>query len=270
MSHPPTAGRKAHWLGTDEVHVWMAAPDQFYQPELSSQYVSWLDEQERSRYDRFHFSQHRHEYLIAHALLRSSLSRYGGCAPAAWRFTTNAYGRPELATEQGQPPLRFNLSHTTGLVACAITRSADVGVDVECIMRTGDLATIADMSCAPEELTELQPLSGAAWSQRFFNLWTLKEAYVKAQGQGLSIPLQQVRFRLDARETIQLDALPEPASTPAWQFALLQPTPQHCLAVAVSLDHLLQVQFGWVVPGCEGHPMRFPYTSTQDGVQRQD
>ena len=275
MNNTPAADSQAPWLRTDEVHVWMAAPHRCCQPELISQYVSWLDEQERSRYDRFHFSQHRHEYLIAHALLRSSLSRYSGCAPAAWRFTRNTYGRPEIAAECGQPPLRFNLSHTTGLVACAIARSADVGIDVELMTRAGDLAAIADLSCTPDELAALQPLSGTAWSQRFFSLWTLKEAYVKARGQGLSIPLLQIRFQfqphlMNASGVIQFESLLDSASAPAWKFASLNPTPRHCMAVATHLETSLQIQFGWSIPGRGGQATHFSCISSQDVVQRQD
>ncbi|ASC69573.1 4'-phosphopantetheinyl transferase HetI [Halomicronema hongdechloris C2206] len=149
--------------------------------------VSWLDAQERWRYERCRFPQHRHEYLVAHALLRSCLSRYGEQPPQDWRFSTNAYGRPEIQVEQGAPPRRFNLSHTEGLVACAITRAAEVGIDVEHggqPVRAGDLAAIAVANFAPVELAELARLTGIAWRHRFFDVWTLKEAYIKAQGLG--------------------------------------------------------------------------------------
>ena len=274
MKNSPAAGSQAPWLRTDEVHVWMATPHRCCQPELLNQYVSWLDEQERSRYNRFHFPQHRHEYLVAHALLRSSLSRYSDCAPAAWRFARNTYGRPEVTTECGQPPLRFNLSHTTGLVACAITRSADVGIDVELMTRAGDLAAIADLSCTPDELAALQQLSGTAWSQRFFSLWTLKEAYVKAQGKGLSMPLSQIRFQfqshLNAGSRIKFESLLAPTSAPAWKFASLNPTSQHCMAVATHLDTSLQIQFGWSIPGQAFETTHFSYISSPDVVQRQN
>ena len=270
MEYTASADSQIYSLRVGDVHVWMAQPNRCCQPELMSTYLAWLDEQERSRYDRFRFPQHRHEYLVAHALLRSSLSRYGACEPGEWMFSTNPYGRPEIQEGSGQPPLRFNLSHTDGLVVCAITQSAAVGVDVECMARTGDLSAIAELSFAPEELAELNLLAGRAWSQRFFNLWTLKEAYVKAQGKGLSMPLRQVRFSLNAVGTIQFNPLLEPESAQAWKFALLNSTQQHCLSVAAYLDDPLRIQVGWATPGLEYRTVPFPYINSQGVVQRDD
>ena len=164
----PTAD-PASTLLSQEVHVWLAEPAKCHGPELIATYLSWLDAEERSRYKRFRFPKHRHEYLVAHALLRSSLSKYGNYSPKDWRFARNAYGRPEIQPGCGQPSLRFNLSHTEGLVACAITRSAAVGIDVECITRSGDLQAIAAVSFAPDELTALNQFSKEGWCQHFFS-----------------------------------------------------------------------------------------------------
>ena len=264
MKKSPAIGDQLHWLGPNEVHVWMAAPNRCCHPELINQYVSWLDEQERSRYERFHFRDHRHEYLVAHALLRSTLSHYGDRQPAAWSFVRNAYGRPEIEGADGRPPLRFNLSHTAGLVVCAVTRSAAIGVDVEAIGRMGDLAAIAAASCAPVELADLNALAGDEWVQHFFSLWTLKEAYCKAVGKGLSMPLQQIQFRFKLN-AIEFTPLLEPKAGRKWQFALLRPIQSHSLAVAVHLPGPLHIQGGWAVPGEAFQPYSFP-AMTSDGL----
>jgi len=255
-------------LSADEVHIWLAEPEKCRQPGLVERYLSWLDEQEQSRYERFRFPHHRHEYLAAHALLRSTLSRYSDCPPEAWSFMRNAYGRPEIAVGKGPPPLRFNLSHTEGLVACAVTRSAVVGVDVEGTERAGDLEEIAAMTFAPAELTDLNALTGEDWSRHFFALWTLKEAYIKAQGKGLSIPLQQIqfRFRLDGVTEIQFASRLEPESTQDWRFALLKPTQQHCLAVAVRLSGPLRLKTGWAMPGATFQATPFPVIASKGVV----
>lgn len=117
-------------LEVDEVHLWVASPEQCQQPDLIETYSSWLDDQERERYGRFRLPQHRQEYLVAHALLRNCLSRYVERQPWEWRFSTNPYGRPEIQEKQGAPPLRFNVSHTTGLVTLRIqVRWAIPGVE---------------------------------------------------------------------------------------------------------------------------------------------
>lgn len=254
-------------FNANEVHLWMASPEQCQHPHLIETYVSWLDEQERQRYERFYFPRHRHEYLVAHALLRSCLSRYADVHPREWQFSTNAYGRPEIHVEQGVTPLRFNLSHTDGLVACAVTRSADVGVDVEKTMRQGDLEKIATINFAPQELEELGHLGGMAWRDHFFDLWTLKEAYIKARGLGLSLPLQQFAFRLKSNGAKPFEFYSDSATHPPedWTFGLLSPTPQHRLAFSVRHPEPLQIRLRWAIPGIEFQPIQLP-TVTGRGI----
>jgi len=252
---------------TDEVYVWLAVPEQCCQPELIETYLSWLDEQERSRYERFRFPKHRHQYLVAHALLRSSLSKYGNYPPDDWRFSKNAYGRPEIQPGCGQPSLRFNLSHTEGLVACAITRSAAVGIDVECITRSSDLQAIAEVSFAPEELTVLSQLPNHAWGQHFFRLWTLKEAYVKAQGKGLSMPLQQITFQFSQQATESIHFATSTATKPFqnWQFAWCNPTSKHSLTLAFCLDQPLPLETRWAIPRVDCQLASVTYVHSRDG-----
>ena len=263
----PTAD-PASTLLSQEVHVWLAKPANCHVPELIATYLSWLDAEERSRYKRFRFPKHRHEYLVAHALLRSSLSKYGNYSPKDWRFARNAYGRPEIQPGCGQPSLRFNLSHTEGLVACAITRSAAVGIDVECITRSGDLQAIAAVSFAPDELTALNQFSKEGWCQHFFRLWTLKEAYAKAQGKGLSMPLQQITFRFSQQATESLHFATPAAMKPFqnWQFAWCNPTSKHSLALAVCLDQLLQLETRWAIPGVDCQLAPVTYVYSRDGL----
>ncbi|MBD1915175.1 MULTISPECIES: 4'-phosphopantetheinyl transferase superfamily protein [Cyanophyceae] len=239
----------------------MALIEQCQAPNLRATYETWLDDRERSRYERFRFNQHRQEYLVAHALLRSCLSRYGDRQPWEWAFSTNDYGRPELSEGNGSLPLRFNLSHTTSLVACAVTRFADVGVDVEYTARKGDLAAIAKTSFAPEELAELNRLTGMAWRDRFFDLWTLKEAYIKARGLGLSLPLQQCVFQFEPKTATPIQCCADSAED--WVFELLSPTPQHRLAVAVHCSTPLQIQVGQAIPGEVFQLVQLPITTSR-------
>lgn len=239
---------QSYFLAAEEVHIWLARPEQCCQPELIETYQSWLDEQERSRYKRFHLPKHRHEYLVAHALLRSSLSRYGNCLPQDWQFSRNAYGRPEIRAGCGLPTLRFNLSHTEGLVACAITPTADIGIDVERVTRAGDWSAVANVSLSDRELTDLTKLSGPEWNHHFFRLWTLKEAYIKAQGKGLSMELSHITFRLHSQpELIYFDIANQKEQLKIWQFASGKPTLTHCMALAVHLNKL-DLRTIWAIP----------------------
>ncbi|MCC7031320.1 MAG: 4'-phosphopantetheinyl transferase superfamily protein [Acidobacteria bacterium] len=212
-------------------------------------YRTLLSPDERDREAQFHFDADRERFVIGRALARLQLSRYLGGDPRQWAFVTNAHGRPEVLAPTGVLPVGFNVSHTSGLVALAMAPTHDVGVDVERIDRalTHD---IADRFFAPAEVAALRALPGGEQPRVFFDYWTLKEAYIKARGMGLALPLRHFAFQLrpPARPTIVFDPeIEDDART--WQFAQAWPTPRHRLAVAVRRTGIdLDVRIEDIVP----------------------
>lgn len=220
-------------LAEGEVHLWLAEPEAVTEPRLLAAYEALLDASERERHQRFRFERHRRQFLVSHALVRLTLSRYAPVAPEAWAFETNAFGRPEVRGET-RPRLRFNLSHTEGMVLCAVTVEVDVGTDVEDLERPGEHSGIAHHYFAPAEVAALRSLPPEEQPRRFFEYWTLKEAYIKARGMGLSLPLDQFAFEVapGAEPRISFDARIED-SPDAWRFVQFQPSARHLAALAV-------------------------------------
>lgn len=235
----------------EEVHLWMAELDGELGAALEAAYLGLLDAGERERRARFHFEKHRRQFLVSHALVRETLSRYAPVAPEAWRFESNEYGRPEIA-DRGLSWLRFNLTHTDGLAICAVARGVDVGVDVEGVDRAGQTVEIAERFFAPAEVAALLALPAERRRARFFELWTLKEAYIKARGAGLSIPLEKFAFALSAGAPPILATEPELRDEPrAWRFASLRLSDRHLAAVGAKLGEAapeLKVRVWRVVP----------------------
>lgn len=218
---------------TNTVHVDLVRTG----PEATSrtnEYLALLTPDEHARMERLVFDEDRHRFLLTRALVRTMLSRYAAVAPAAWRFDTNAYGRPELVDRPaGTVDLRFNVSHTEGLVACAVTVGREVGVDVEHVGRnlTHDVAA---RFFAPSEVSDLRALPLPEQALVFFDYWTLKEAYIKARGFGLALPLAAFAFRLHPPDPVTIAFEPSLRDDPAsWQFVQTRPTPVHRLALAV-------------------------------------
>jgi|HubBroStandDraft_4_1064222.scaffolds.fasta_scaffold408905_1 4'-phosphopantetheinyl transferase len=220
-------------LAEDELHVWYTLPDEITDAALLAAYERLLSPEEHARRARYRFEPSRREYLLTRALVRATLSRYAPVAPAAWAFRANTYGRPEIALP-GHAWLRFNLSNTYGLIACAVARDRDVGVDVEDTERSGETVEIAHHFFSPREAAALRALPAPLQRPRFFDYWTLKEAYIKARGMGLAIPLDQFSFLLDEAPPIRVafDARLADDAT-AWQFEALAISSRHKAAVAV-------------------------------------
>jgi len=220
-------------LPADEVHVHYLLPDEIADAGLVAAYEALLAPIERERRARYRFEHSRREYLLTRALARATLSRYAAVAPAAWTFRENDHGRPEIARSD-LSWLRFNLSNTHGLVAIAVTRDRDVGVDVEDTERRGETVEIADHFFSAREVASLRALPAAAQRSRFFDYWTLKEAYIKARGLGLAIPLDQFSFLLDEAPPVRAAFDPELGDdAAAWQFEQLAITARHRAAAAV-------------------------------------
>jgi 4'-phosphopantetheinyl transferase len=216
-----------------EVHLWWLLPETIDDPALLDRYEALLSPAERARRDRYMFDRNKREQLLTRALVRATLSRYAPVAPATWTFGANEWGRPEIAIQE-HAWLRFNLSNTRGLIACAVARDLEIGVDVEDTERHGETVGVADRFFSPREVASLRALPDHARRARFFDYWTLKEAYIKARGMGLAIPLDQFSFLLDDAPPVRIAFAPElgdDAST--WQFEQLTLTPRHKTAVAI-------------------------------------
>jgi 4'-phosphopantetheinyl transferase len=226
MTAPPALSRHSP-AGAD---VWFRDTD-VLTPSDQAAALSLLSADERARYERFHFSRDRRDFAAAHALLRRSLSRYDLRPAAAWTFQTLTGGKPDLAGP-GSPPLSFNLSHTHGLVACAITHGLDVGIDVETLDRVAATDAVAGRFFAASEIAALHACAEPARTTRFFDLWTLKEAYLKACGTGIVEGLNAVVFAFEGSHRLIFTPPPGVAAAD-WRFALFAPTPRHRMAVAV-------------------------------------
>ena len=218
----------------NEVHVWLTRPEDVTDPGQLQEYQSLLSPDEKERYQRFHFDRDRHHYLVAHALLRKALSAYIDVEPSAWQFSQNQHGRPEISGPDITPSLRFNLTHTNGLVGCVVALELDCGIDVEQLTRRGNSMAIAEKMFAASEQQALKKLDGQAFLDRFFSYWTLREAYCKALGVGIAWSKKNYCFEEEGGERwrISFDASSNDESA-HWQFALNKPMAEHMLALAI-------------------------------------
>jgi 4'-phosphopantetheinyl transferase len=236
-------------LGTGQVDVWLASLHDV-SPDRELAWLRLLSEAERTKWQRFVVQDAKLQYLVSRALVRTTLSRYADVAEHAWQFETNDYGRPYISQPRALHHIQFNLSNTTGLVVCAIAKGCDIGIDVENIARPLDTDALAPTVFAPRELADFRYGLSADRRNRFFSYWTLKEAYIKARGMGLSIPLDAFWFDLGGssprlRVTDRCRDDPE-----RWRFHQYAPTAEHRLAVAVAAPRGAEpsVHLRWTTP----------------------
>jgi len=260
---------------SDGVDVWLAYYNEIADPALLDHYSSLLSAAERQQETRFHFADDRKRYRVTRALLRTTLSHYAPVAPAQWSFATNAYGCPRIAASHGSAAeISFNLSHTRGLIALAVSRGRAVGIDVENLAVREVSTGIADRFFAPAEVQALAAVAPARQQERFFEYWTFKESYIKARGMGLSIPLDKFSFCFPHEAAVQLALQAELGDDAArWDFAQYRPTPEHLLALCVERRPppwaLPRVSLRRVVPMVDAQEMSLPVlkaTLLQDAV----
>lgn len=215
-----------------ELHVWLANPDGITDPVVLERYLALLSTEERERSRKFRFARDRHLYLVSHALVRMTLSRYVALPPSEWRFAVNPHGKPEIANPELPVRLRFSLSHTHGLAACLVVLDQDCGVDVEAISSRRDVTGIAARHFTEQERQQLDRLDGADALQQFFAFWTLREAYGKARGSGLAHIGDATGFAGAGPGVYSLrrGAVADPGD---WQLQVLHPVNGYVLALAV-------------------------------------
>lgn len=173
-------------------------------------------------------------FLLRRAFLRATLSQYADVAPQAWEFRRDRFGKPELARPRADPKLQFSVAKTAGLVACAIAIDRSVGVDAETISDSIDANDISRRFFAPSENASLSTLTEAERRLKFFELWTLKEAYSKGRGLGLRQPFEKIAFAPTEQGRYNI-AFAEPSvdEPTNWVFVTSRPSDRHLMALAI-------------------------------------
>jgi 4'-phosphopantetheinyl transferase len=216
-----------------EIHVWLAFYDGIADERLHSAYRALLNAAERAQEPRFHFAADRRRYLVTRALVRIVMSRYACVDPREWIFSTNPHGRPEVVNPRARDAgMSFNISHTRGLIVLGVTRRRALGVDVEHVRAREVSIDIAAHYFAQPEVAALTAVAPQQRQYRFFEYWTLKEAYIKARGMGLSLPLDKFSFQLSDDGGVEMVIDPELADDAArWGFWQFRPVPEYLVAI---------------------------------------
>lgn len=191
---------------------------------------STLSTDECERASCFHFDKDRNRFIIAHSSLRDILARYLHCEPQQLSFSTNRYGKPFLPDHD----IEFNLSHSGDYALIAVTRGRSVGVDVEQIRADVEIESLASRYFSQREISELMSLPVEQRTIGFFSCWTRKEAYIKAHGLGLSLPLDSFDVSLTPNKPVVLRATrPNPHEAAHWTILPLEIDSRYSGAVAV-------------------------------------
>ena len=263
-------------LSCNEVHVWAV---NLAQPEaLALKLAAFLDEEERERAARFQFESLRQSFRVSHGALRLLLSRYANLAPERLRFAHGPFGKPELcslrlnlyrdihvaspvlsrhecrdtftnstATSiEPQSAVRFNLSHSGELALLAVTRGREIGVDVEALRPVPEAESIARSNFSSNEYTAFCRLDQQQKLSAFFNCWTRKEAFIKAHGAGLSMPLEQFEVAFAPNEPARLTSIHGNArAAEQWTLCALHPADGYVAALAVAARQMKLSCWRW-------------------------
>jgi 4'-phosphopantetheinyl transferase len=226
------ADRHFRVLPEGEIHVWYRPLD----PERLTvgPFSEILSDDERARASRYRFEQHRNEFIVTRATLRILLGSYLEASPQSLAFSYSPQGKPSLANEGTD--LRFNISHTAGLAALAFARAREIGVDVEKLRPECEAQKLAERFFSASEREVISGFSGPALHEAFFRCWTRKEAFIKAKGGGLSIPLNQFDVSIaEGQPSALLATRPDPTEASHWMLHDLPVQQGYAAALAVSV-----------------------------------
>lgn len=217
---------------TYTVQVWSAALD--IGTDTLNACRALLSKDENDKASRFHFGQDTIHYIAARGFLRSLLARHISINPEQIIFDYGLYGKPTLTQEHNLQGLNFNLSHSGGIALCAIAYQRNLGIDIEKKRYIKDCKDVAQSCLTQEELESLIPLSKEEYSTGFLKLWTQKEAYIKALGQGLSYPLQEfcIPYKSGVVPIFAYDRH-DPQQKGRWEFHDIDTTNDYIATLAV-------------------------------------
>ena len=193
MYYEPTLESLQH----ESVHVWYLNVKNFSPNSNLEHYINQLSSNEQEQRLKFYFEKDRHRFLLTRYLIRNILSWYfPEIKPTQWSFSKNAYGRPYVLSPRLIEGFNFNISHTQNIIVCSISIWDTVGIDIELVQTQSQHFEIAKHYFSQTETEFLRNLERKEQRNFFYRFWTLKEAFVKAEGKGLSIDLDKFWFTL--------------------------------------------------------------------------
>lgn len=246
-------------LPNNIVHLWLIDQRSVQLETQRETFEQWLSSRELDGLDRFARPDLRDAQLITRAGLRASLSQYSdSIAPGHWSFTRSERGKPRLSDDAPMQELSFNLSHSGDWVAIGITVNHPIGVDVQRREPNKPVLELAQRFFTESEAQELAQLPEERQQKHFYRLWTLKEAYLKARGQGVSEGLDKVCFHIDNNGLITASFDDSLADDPQqWQFHHYELDDHYCLSLALK-QHRAQdasTHFYKLIPGRTAEPL---------------
>jgi len=236
-------------LESAQIHVWAALLDQG--PTERADFGSILSADEVERAKRFHFPKDQDRFIQARTTLRTILASYLQIDPRGVKFEYGRYGKPALANRQPDPPIHFNLSHSDNVALVAVTQVGSVGVDVECLRPMEDIDEISSRFFSRHEVALLRELQAEDKVEAFFDVWTRKEALMKADGSGLTDELIQFDTLSNVEKiAARLNAEARAVPLSGWTLRKLQPAKGYKGAVAAAKEGLEVLTGQW-----QGHPL---------------
>jgi 4'-phosphopantetheinyl transferase len=255
MGHDPAE----HWPVLDQTppllpevaHVWRFSLDRPLEEIETLREV--CSEDERTRADRYLRPHLRLRFAAGRGVLRTILGLYLRCSAHEIAFTYNGYGKPDLAGDAASSGLKFNLSHSAGQALLAVCNGRAIGVDIEELRPEVNCQDLSTAFFSAREVADLKSVPEQQRREAFFHCWTRKEAYIKARGQGLTLPLDKFDMTLLPGVPAELLAARDaPEEVLRWSVASLAPAPGFVGALVVERPLSVIRQCAWPEPAATG------------------
>jgi 4'-phosphopantetheinyl transferase len=219
-------------LTDSDIHIWCASLSA--SPEDLFHYTSLLSNDELERAKRFYFEKDRNHFIVGRGLLRTILGSYLDVEPPQIEFVYGQYGKPALKTGTHKTALEFNLSHSKDLALYAFSLDRKIGIDIEYVRPMPDMDDFARQFFSLRENILINSLSGKQKEEAFFKIWTCKEAFLKGNGSGLTVPINQVETILNTDGAVMLTSVDEgEEQAENWRLEAFSPVSGYQAALAV-------------------------------------
>jgi 4'-phosphopantetheinyl transferase len=231
-------------IKNNEIHVWEynIVPDTY----LAEKLLNSLSVQEKSKIKNIKISEVKHRSIISKFITKSIISKYLGKYIDEVVFDYNKFGKPSLSADINSINLKFNISHSGDIGILAISREKLIGIDVEQLNYLDDIEDIINNYFSDYEISLLNDSKNSNRIELFYKIWTGKEAFIKAIGQGLTFPLKNISFGFDSQSGIILKYIEEyPASSTEWKIYNFVPQENYTSTLAVNMESFILKRFKW-------------------------